>query len=551
MNATSMWPQSNFLAIHSTAVISHSRSFILALTSGALCGVGFLATQLWPLVFVGIVPLLLAATNTHISRRSVFLYGWIAGSVLYGLATYAIFWHTLPIDWLGAFPASIQIFLVGFSWAVPVIGMGLATGIFALVVRTLHTDRWHDVALIVALWTLAESAAAILFSVVTLGEGSFVHTHFTLGFLGYLVAHSPVFIQGAAYGGVYILSALAALVSAIIWRVIRLQVSRENPGKYIIVAAISLGAVITLHTYAKILIPSEKGGESIRVAVISLHENPTLSSSSVDDRASAAAIESLLPKARGVDLIVLPESSGFFRTRPMLLPDASLWAMVPHSVTIDSDSVYNQRGALMAQLAYHTDTGQTPIFSHKQFLLPDGEYIPYLFSIVVRAIGYGDELTTLAKHRLFLPGEPSKPVTVAGAPIATLFCNEAMSPFLYRTQVRRGASVLVNIASQSWFHSSRAVAQQMETITRVRAVESRRWYVQSNNLAPALVINPYGTPVARTTGTREEIIISDVFPRKDHTPYVRFGPLILYLSFAVLAVYSALTYSAKMIRLSA
>ena len=131
------------------------------------------------------------------------------------------------------------------------------------------------------------------------------------------------------------------------------------------------------------------------------------------------------------------------------------------------------------------------------------------------------------------------PVTVAGASFGTRLCEEALSPRLYRDEVRGGATVLVNLASHSWFHDSRRVAVLARRVAQVRATESRRYLVRAADAAPAFAIDPYGRMVGETRWGEPGILFATVHPETRMTPYVRFGPWLVWCSLLGLIAMSA------------
>ena len=58
---------------------SRTRPFLLAALSGVLGALCFLRYSLWPLVFIALVPLLLAVVDS--SPRRAFVLGWLTGTV--------------------------------------------------------------------------------------------------------------------------------------------------------------------------------------------------------------------------------------------------------------------------------------------------------------------------------------------------------------------------------------------------------------------------------------------------------------------------------------
>ena len=193
------------------------KQFLLAILSGVLLGIPFIAPQLWPFVLVGLAPLLFALSRTSTSHHA-FALGLLTGVIFYGIALWAIFWHALPLDWLGALDVPFQIVLVAFCWSMTVLGCAVWTGVFGLAFSRIANNSWRDILAALALWVIAEWLSAWWFGIQNFGTGSILGPHSTLAFLGNALARDEVLVQLAWVGGVYALSAFAAGAGALAYR---------------------------------------------------------------------------------------------------------------------------------------------------------------------------------------------------------------------------------------------------------------------------------------------------------------------------------------------
>ncbi len=120
----------------------------------------------------------------------------------------------------------------------------------------------------------------------------------------------------------------------------------------------------------------------------------------------------------------------------------------------------------------------------------------------------------------------------ADRPFGTFICYEAIFPNEIRRFAANGAELLINISNDGWFGRSAAPAQHL-MMSRVRAVESRRWMLRDTNNGFTVSVDPYGRIVARLpTDIRGELEAPYDF-RSDITPYVRFGDWLCWLSLLV------------------
>jgi apolipoprotein N-acyltransferase len=115
-----------------------------------------------------------------------------------------------------------------------------------------------------------------------------------------------------------------------------------------------------------------------------------------------------------------------------------------------------------------------------------------------------------------------------GGTFGTFICYEAIFPGEIRRFAANGAQLLINISNDGWFGRSAAPAQHL-MMSRVRAVESRRWLLRATNNGYTAAIDPYGRIVASlATDIRGELEAPYGF-RSDLTPYARFGDWFAWL----------------------
>ena len=79
---------------------------------------------------------------------------------------------------------------------------------------------------------------------------------------------------------------------------------------------------------------------------------------------------------------------------------------------------------------------------------------------------------------------------------APSFATRPFSPDEIRRFAANGAQLLINISNDGWFGRSAAPAQHL-MMSRVRAIENRRWLLRDTNNGFTVVVDPYGRIVAR------------------------------------------------------
>jgi apolipoprotein N-acyltransferase len=166
----------------------------------------------------------------------------------------------------------------------------------------------------------------------------------------------------------------------------------------------------------------------------------------------------------------------------------------------------------------------------KIHLVPFGEYVP-----LRQWIKFAGRLT--ADIADFTPGTEYRVgnlpmvetyVPSAGAKFGVFICYEAIFPEEIRRFAKNGAELLINVSNDGWFGRSAAPEQHL-MMSRVRAIESRRWMLRDTNNGYTAVVDPYGRIVASLAPDIRGQLDAPYDFRRDLTPYVRFGDWFSWL----------------------
>lgn len=157
----------------------------------------------------------------------------------------------------------------------------------------------------------------------------------------------------------------------------------------------------------------------------------------------------------------------------------------------------------------------------KIHLVPFGEYVP-----LRQWIKFAGRLT--ADIADFTPGTEYRVGQLPGGRFGVFICYEAIFPDEIRRFAKGGADLLINVSNDGWFGRSAAPEQHL-MMSRVRAVESRRWMLRDTNNGFTVVVDPYGRIVASLPpDTRGQLDAPYDF-RSDLTLYARFGDWFAWL----------------------
>lgn len=157
--------------------------------------------------------------------------------------------------------------------------------------------------------------------------------------------------------------------------------------------------------------------------------------------------------------------------------------------------------------------GLLPYRYDKMHLVPFGEYLPL--------VGHLPFLKPLVREvSSFTPGTAALPLPGPGGPMGVAICYEVTYPWLYASEVKRGATLLVTVTNDGWYGDSAAPRQHL-ALAVLRAAETRRYLVRAANTGVSAVIDPYGRVLRRLEVGREGFITASVQPGTGVTPAVR------------------------------
>jgi apolipoprotein N-acyltransferase len=131
---------------------------------------------------------------------------------------------------------------------------------------------------------------------------------------------------------------------------------------------------------------------------------------------------------------------------------------------------------------------------------------------------------------MMLDGVPGTSYTVFDTPEARLgvaICYDADFTWICRRLVENGAEVLAVPVYDPARWGARMRRQHVAAAV-LRAIETGRPVLRVANAGPTLIIDPAGRIVERREETSPGAVTGRVSPRRDRTPFVRFGWLLPY-----------------------
>ncbi len=453
--------------------------------------------------------------------KKVFGWGFIFGLIFMG-GVIGWFWSAYPLNWAGIDSAFAAIALIFFIWSLSAAVFAVFIAFWAAVFWRLKRNSAADLFIAPFLWIIFEYARSFVFAIFWAGPGALIGAHWSFGFLGYILAGNDALLRLAGVGGIYFLSFIAVLINMSVWWIWRLW----HKGFFALqknrVVSMSVFLIIVMAVVGFSYVPLNAAGSGKRIvaALITTNTSAAFGLSSGERGARSERLYELLDRDRdslqNADLLVFPESSGFINAISGLTGPL-FWKMFLGSgekVVIDSSPVkiIDKEGAYSRMFYINTKKSGEEFNNYydKMFLMPHGEYLPYLTEAFARVLGFSQWVRDFTRIRGFSGGSDVSLGEFRGNKVGALFCSDIISPLLYRELSEKGAEVLVNAASSAVFHGSPLLFRQTLAMAKVRAVENNRYFLRASNFDPSFIVDNHGRVLQSSVRGQDAIIYGDI-----------------------------------------
>src|SRR3989344_5122936 len=468
---------------------------------GAFLGAATFIPWLWPTA-----PLTIAVLLHLIFNGSPAKAFWIGHSFGFGLMGASFSWGfgSLPLDWLGIDNFTLGAVIVACIWWLYSIVVGSAVGVFAYIVR-IYGKQWSILIFAPFVWVLCEFLHSFLHFLSAWGLGSILGFDLAFGFVGYALAWSD-FLWAARIFGVTGLSFLTAFLGTLLFlawerrKAYSLKISAVVTGTF--AGAMILGGYALPAPLQIVYNPPVVEINGLRIIPVSTDIGPALSRTRDELAAIERDVAGAILKATEArpDIIVLPEYIRYFKSEYLLSSTESLrvrQALADSgALLIDSERALPKDGRYGSMLFFDGESGTIVERQHKRLLIPLGEYLPYIVSFALEALGMEEVVRGVLDNRTYTPSHDSFSTRIfewRGVKLGLLACSESISPFGYKEVSDAGADVLLNVASHAWLRNgSWILFNQTLAMARIHAVYTGKVYVQASNHSPSFVIVPVG-----------------------------------------------------------
>ncbi|MBW2061901.1 MAG: apolipoprotein N-acyltransferase [Deltaproteobacteria bacterium] len=487
--------------------------YFLAISSGVLLSLAFPRPSLWPLIFVGLIPLLFACQGREL--KSAFGFGYLtglvhAGTLLYWLVKVLTFYGglhlvvALPVffllvGYISLYPALFMLGLSlcekglkaapgGLSWVLA--GAVIYTGLEYLKGIFLSGLPWEPLGA-----ALMASLSLVQFSdIVGTGGLTFIVVAVNLSLFALVLRWQAGDLKAVLIRGAVILIALCGLWG---YGHFRLAVVKDliaaAPSHKV---AIAQGNIDQLHKWDPVY----------RVSILKTYQDLTL-------RAAEENPWLIIWPEAATPFFFLKEQGGTTWLKALVkrVGKPLLFGSPAYEEYGDDEKYYNR--------VYLVDRhGEVKGYYDKVRLVPYGEFVP-----LKRFFPFLGKITQAVGD--YFGGEKSRLIEFGEERIGVLICYESLFSGLVRDQVVKGADFLVNPTNDAWFGRTSAPHQLLHQ-SALRAVENRRPMIRAANTGISAIIWPTGEIKARL-GSFEQGVVSGLVPRlSEKTVYTAIGDLI-------------------------
>ena len=499
--------------------------FILPVIAGLLTAAAFpRASQAW-LGWVAWIPLVIFVARTR-SRRMAFSGGWLTG----------VFGAFILLWWMPEVMANYGGMSPFLSWSVYALLVAVLAcypaAVCAFTRHLMFQGGERCLLFFPFVWIVMELAA----SVSPLGG-------FPWLLAGYTQTRFLTVIQIADITGIYGVSFLLICVNTVIaWFILKTRplgniridkkLSREAfvplMAATVLIAGVLIYGQISLKRWEKVEAPFQAALLQGNLAV----DDPPDVLYEKFEHGYLRMANSLAPDT--VDLMVLPESAApklFQRDEEYRRVMENMARRFPMGLILSNINVAEWRdgtGAYFNSAFFLAGDGSLTGVYDKIHLVPFGEYIPYQkFFFFIETIS--NEVGGFSK------GGELRIMSLGDLPVNAVICFEAVFPDLVRRFAARGSQLIVNLTNDGWYGISNAPYQHLE-ISRVRAVENRRYFLRAANTGFTAIIEPTGRIPASTALAEEAVYLGRFGFIEETTFYSRYGNVFVWLCVIISAV---------------
>lgn len=469
-----------------------------AVLTGLFLGIGFVIPALSAVGIIGVILFLITVVQSNSVRR-VISFGVVTWSIKM-LLVFSWGFSIYPIDWIATHSPITQIFFILLYAALSSVVIGLGGGICTYILFKLRQYLVVCVPLTLIIipttWLLSEISGSLLFSIFFLGPGISPNVSFSFGYVGYLAGAWTLLLPLAILGGVYSLGFVLMFCSTLLFLFLEKRIKRTYglAGCLLVLSLI----VLTQRFGGWVMVPIS----ATNIAVVSTFFDSLFETMDEFGELKRQNLEAAVTAANGLsaDYIILPEDSRYLQSQfgdklqgLNVLNAYRFTGGDPNKMLIDSSRVDTNPGEVVLRAFLLDGQNNHVIEFDKQYLLPQGEFMPYSMQFLFELAGYKEAVALQAVDSAYRPGPKLQIGSIPTNIPAVLFCSEAIDPLGVAKIIKnRTVPFVANPVSHAWFHNSKILSAQVDTMLRIQAVMNSVYIVSAGNMEASKVYAPTG-----------------------------------------------------------
>jgi len=523
-------------------IFKNKFDFILPILSGLLMAL-YPLFDFGYLVWISLIPLFCFISLKSTTHKRAFIGGTITGAIFLGAVLKWLF-DTAPFEWLGvksenSLVLTFFIFLV--LWFIQAIFLGLFTGAFSWIAKKTFVSKFGNslwVLLIVpSIWIIFEYLKIWGFNILWLGKETLFGAHWTFSNMAYALHSNSALIQIADIGGIYLVEFLIILINTFLFFIVY-NLKNKNFHKKLLTATIIVILIMVFwRGYGIYKLKSIENGSQIKIALLQTNFVSSNDFNAYNRMDVFDVIKKIFQDPKNFkekpDLVIAPEGfgiismSGSKEIAKYILKD--FWK--PGQIFLENQKIVDENEKVKSRLLYYDLDQEKPIaFYDKMFLMPNGDYLPYITKLFLNIYSFDLDL----RGKFFERGEYPYVAKTQKGNLGGSICTGFLSLSMNRKMTNDGAEILISVSSDAPFHGSKTLLNQNLAISQFRAVENNRYFAQATNMGYSFLINSRGQIINISEKFGNEILFPEAKLIDKKTIYTQFGDWIMVFAIIIL-----------------
>lgn len=483
-------------------------AYPLATLCGLLYFVAFPGVDVWPLSFVALVPLIVALRGQR-PRRAAGL-GWMAG---FTMTMTGFYWLMEMLKVFSGFPIPLCLLFMAILCAYQGGRIALCGWLYARAERR----GWPAPVVFALAFVTSELVFPLLFP----------------WYYGATVHNAPILMQTADLGGPYLVGLVLCAVNLALAELVLSRLEKRALDRRVLIAGGATLAAALLYGAVRIYGVDARARDAQAIKVGIIQGNQSLFHRKNGLQIHLDRTREL--KKQGADLVVWSEGGSAtvqresdkeietqkrLQTSTLGVPTVAGTLLMkptkPQPTLFNTALMVDASGAIVGRY-------------DKEYLLAFGEYIPF-----------GDTFPILYQwspnSSRFSPGTSFDPLPMGDHRISALICYEDILPGFVNKMVKHAnPDLLVNLTNDAWFGDSTEPWIHF-ALSKLRAVEHRRYLVRSTNSGVSGIIDPVGRVILHGKTFAEESLLGEARFMRSTTGYEILGDYPWYLAGLAIAM---------------